>query len=415
MELRPGLDADLVDGGIFDVTPEPIGEGVRLYRLRAWCSSPNQSEREFSVHLALIELCTRRGYDLLHGMYASTAGFAAAYAAAEHGVPAVVSLRGNDIHRDVFDGPKFGQLRWALEHATAITSVSAEGLRRAEILTDCAGKGSVILNSIDPLSYRDGVAHVAHGQPLIGSLAKFRAKKGLPTLIQAFRQVCTRHPGARLLLVGAVVNDERDAMLGLIADAGIADRVTVTGYVEQADAMRYLRGMDVFVLSSIHEGCPNALLEAMAAGVPIVATRCGAVPEMLTHGEEAILVPPGSAEEDGRRHRRTVAIESGRIREACHAGCDDQVSAGARTGRVRGGLSHMSGSALGFAGVRARPGTPFHLLRRAQSGTSRRCRQGRYNSGIGPCRGRHRLAMHHTGSPLATNGIIQHPPRATAR
>jgi glycosyltransferase involved in cell wall biosynthesis len=297
VELRPGLDADLVDGGIFDVTPEPIGEGVRLYRLRAWCSSPNQSEREFSVHLALIELCTRRGYDLLHGMYASTAGFAATYAAVEHGVPAVVSLRGNDIHRDVFDGPKFGQLRWALEHATAITSVSAEGLRRAEILTDCAGKGSVILNSIDPSSYRDGVAHVADGQPLIGSLAKFRAKKGLPTLIQAFRQVCTQHPGARLLLVGGIVNDERDAMLGLITDAGIADRVTVTGYVEQADAMRYLRGMDVFVLSSIHEGCPNALLEAMAAGVPIVATRCGAVPEMLIHGEEAILVPPGSAEE----------------------------------------------------------------------------------------------------------------------
>lgn len=294
VELRPDLDADLTDG-IFDIDPTDLGDGVPHYRLRAWCSSPSKSERDFALHMALVELCERREYALLHGMYASTAGFAAAYAAAEHRLPSVVSLRGNDIHRDVYDARRFGHLVWALGQASAVTAVSAEALRRADLLAGCGDKGTVIHNGIDPAMYRDGVERVATGAPLIGSLAKFRAKKGLATLLQAFGMLLTDHPGAHLLLAGDINRDERDTTHRLIAEAGLTDRITITGYVERVDAMRYIRGMDVFVLSSLHEGCPNALLEAMVAGVPIVSTAVGAVPDMLTDGDEAVLVRPGCA------------------------------------------------------------------------------------------------------------------------
>ncbi|RJQ69953.1 glycosyltransferase family 4 protein [Pseudonocardiaceae bacterium YIM PH 21723] len=292
IELRPDLRADLASGGMFDFEPRVLPGGVSLFQIRAWCTSPTASERDFAVFQALVELGRRRGYELLNGFYASTAGFYTAYAARELGIPSVISLRGNDIHRDVFDGRRLAHLQFALTSATAITSVSAEGLRRAEILADCAGKGRVILNGIDPSTYAEGVVNVATGSPLIGSMAKFRGKKGLPTLIQAFAQL--ELPAARLLLIGDVVPEERDEALELITRCGVEDQVTITGFVPREDALRYLRALDLFVLSSIHEGCPNVLLEAMAAGVPAVATAVGAVPEMIVN-DEAVVVPPGDA------------------------------------------------------------------------------------------------------------------------
>ncbi len=59
--------------------------------------------------------------------------------------------------------------------------------------------------------------------------------------------------------------------------------------------MRYLRNMDVFAFTSLHDGCPNTVLEAMLAGIPIVATRAGAVPELIEDGKHGLLVQPGSA------------------------------------------------------------------------------------------------------------------------
>src|SRR5205085_9084913 len=67
--------------------------------------------------------------------------------------------------------------------------------------------------------------------------------------------------------------------------------------IARHDALRYLRTMDVFAFSSLHDGCPNAVLEAMLAGLPIVATRAGALPEMIEDGKQGFLVQPGSATE----------------------------------------------------------------------------------------------------------------------
>ena len=69
------------------------------------------------------------------------------------------------------------------------------------------------------------------------------------------------------------------------------DRIHLLGAVK--DASKLLEGFDLFVLASIKEGMPWAILEAAAAGIPIIATRVGAIPEMLAHGETGYLIPPG--------------------------------------------------------------------------------------------------------------------------
>jgi glycosyltransferase involved in cell wall biosynthesis len=102
----------------------------------------------------------------------------------------------------------------------------------------------------------------------------------------------TRPPElTRLVIVGD--GPERRALLAAAESAGIADRVIFAGHVE--DVRPYYKMADVMALPSYTEGSPNVLLEAMAAGVPIVATAVGGVPEIVTDGESALLTPAGDA------------------------------------------------------------------------------------------------------------------------
>jgi glycosyltransferase involved in cell wall biosynthesis len=99
-----------------------------------------------------------------------------------------------------------------------------------------------------------------------------------------------RYPTTHLLLVGFVVPKEH-------SQYDLKDKITITGRVLRQDTLRYLRNMDVFAFTSLHDGCPNTVLEAMLAGVPIVATCAGAVPELIEDGKHGLLVEPGSATE----------------------------------------------------------------------------------------------------------------------
>jgi glycosyltransferase involved in cell wall biosynthesis len=93
---------------------------------------------------------------------------------------------------------------------------------------------------------------------------------------------------AKLLIVGD--GPERGAIEEAARRSGSAERVHLTGHI--SDVTPYYRAADVFVLPSHSEGSPYVLLEAMTAGVPIVATAVGGVPEMVTHDETALLVAP---------------------------------------------------------------------------------------------------------------------------
>jgi len=247
------------------------------------------------MHSSLLELAQERHYNLLHAFYASITGFPTVYAAQELQIPSVVSIRGNDINRDVFNTDRFHHLKWALENATAITAVSQESLQRARIVCASPTKGRVILNSIIPEDFVEGVHDLQLPHPIIGSLAVFKNKKGLETLLCAFKLLLQHHPDAHLLLVGYVIPEEQSRFADLVAQYDLIDKITVTGRVARHEVLRYLHPMDIFAFSTHHDGCPNAVLEAMLAGLPIVATRSGALPQMIEDGKHGLLVPPSSA------------------------------------------------------------------------------------------------------------------------
>ncbi|MBI2524918.1 MAG: glycosyltransferase [Candidatus Rokubacteria bacterium] len=129
-------------------------------------------------------------------------------------------------------------------------------------------------------------------RPVIGSVAMFRGSKGHHVLLEAFCLVRGKHPTARLLLVG---DGGRRAWVESLAKArGLGDSVLFTGF--RRDVPPLLAAMDCFVLASTRtEGVPQSLLQAFAAGTPVVGSAVGGVPELIRDGVTGLLAPPGDA------------------------------------------------------------------------------------------------------------------------
>jgi glycosyltransferase involved in cell wall biosynthesis len=136
---------------------------------------------------------------------------------------------------------------------------------------------------------------VSADQTLITMVANFHAVKGHEALIEAFAMLPamagvtpSSKSGSVLALVGD--GDRMDACRGRAQQTGVADRVRFLG--QRTDVPEILQASDIFVLNSRSEGMSNALLEALAAGLPCVATDVGGNPELVRDGENGFLVPP---------------------------------------------------------------------------------------------------------------------------
>lgn len=154
-----------------------------------------------------------------------------------------------------------------------------------------AGKMIVVPNCVDipPAVARRADA----GAVVLGTVGRFVPAKDYATLLRAAKPVLESNNAAELWLVGD--GPEKEDLERLTEDLGIRDRVLFTGW--QPDVSKYLSRMTVFVLSSITEGIPVAMLEAMVAGIPVVATRVGGIPEVIEHGKNGLLVDPRRPEE----------------------------------------------------------------------------------------------------------------------
>jgi glycosyltransferase involved in cell wall biosynthesis len=124
---------------------------------------------------------------------------------------------------------------------------------------------------------------------VIGAVGRLEPEKAFDVLIGSVKDLRDRGHDVRLVLVGE--GSDRERLTSLAAGYGMADRVRLAGW--QSDVKGYFEAMDVFALSSLREGLPNVLLEAMAMEVACVATRIAGIPKVVTDGENGRLVPPG--------------------------------------------------------------------------------------------------------------------------
>ncbi|MDP3727229.1 MAG: glycosyltransferase [bacterium] len=162
-------------------------------------------------------------------------------------------------------------------------------------------KLALIFHGIDPIDFLPRHAARAFfgekiGTPLapdtvlIGANAELTKNKGLNYLIQSIAQLKSKIQNAKykILIVGD--GEDRLKLEAEITRHGLTERVFLLGFIPEVK--RYLKGLDLFVLPSVKEGLPYAMLEAMAAGLPIVASRVGGTPDLIRDGESGLLVRP---------------------------------------------------------------------------------------------------------------------------
>jgi glycosyltransferase involved in cell wall biosynthesis len=125
----------------------------------------------------------------------------------------------------------------------------------------------------------------------IVAVGRLSREKGFDLLLAAVAGLVAQSKDVRLLIMGE--GGLRESLLLQSRDLGVADRLMLSGYVPAAG--KYLSRFDCFAIPSLTEGLPMVLLEAMAAGVPIVASRVGGMPEVLDNGRAGVLVGPGDA------------------------------------------------------------------------------------------------------------------------
>ncbi len=129
-------------------------------------------------------------------------------------------------------------------------------------------------------------------KPLIGAVGRLSPEKSFDSLIACLPALIRRGLDATLLLIGD--GEDRSRLLEVARDLGVADRVVMPGWC--GEVRPYFEAMDVFALSSLREGLPNVLLEAMAMEVPVVATRIAGIPRVVESSRNGYLVRPGDLE-----------------------------------------------------------------------------------------------------------------------
>ncbi|MFB6298254.1 MAG: glycosyltransferase, partial [Salinirussus sp.] len=126
--------------------------------------------------------------------------------------------------------------------------------------------------------------------PVVGTVARLHPYKGLDTLVEATARVSDAYPDVACWLFGED-RGEQDRLESLAADLGVAENVTFRGWTK--DPYDRMAEMDVFVLPSVSEGFGMVVMEALAVGTPVVASRTGGIPDIVDDGETGWLVDPG--------------------------------------------------------------------------------------------------------------------------
>ena len=201
---------------------------------------------------------------------------------------------------------KYGLLaqldRWSLRAPSRVVAVSQAFSRRLVGRGVPASRISVLHNAADPEWLRPAPSEeqgpVARpggpiespGNKLVLAVGRLSKEKSFTDLVLAMRHLRERRPelAVRLMIVGE--GRERPVIEECVRRAGLEGQVSLVGHVQ--DVRPYYRAADLLAISSLSEGSPNALLEAMAGGVPVVATAVGGIPEIVADQVTALLVPP---------------------------------------------------------------------------------------------------------------------------
>jgi len=257
---------------------------------------------DLKTFFALFKLFKQEKPDIIH-LNSSKIGGLGSLAGRLAGAPKIIFTG----HGWAFNEKRFFLSRWIIGLLHWITillchqtiAVSQKTASQLLHFPGVKNKITVIYNGIDTpifLSKTDARTKLdpASTDTLwLGTIAELHKNKGLDILLVAYKKVLEKIPGLNLIIIGE--GEERDNLARLIAKLNLTNNVSLIGRREQA--IQYLPAFDLFILPSRTEALPYAVLEAGAAGLPIVASKTGGIPEIVEDDISGLLVTAGNHQE----------------------------------------------------------------------------------------------------------------------
>jgi glycosyltransferase involved in cell wall biosynthesis len=247
------------------------------------------------IYHSLEMLHAQEQFSLYHAFFLYPLGYITGLLAKRMQIPSIATIVGNDIKKYLFSPEKVAVCRSGLENADRVVALSQDLVDLAHSLTPIQPKARIIYNSVD-LPAVSWEPLPASTRPFrLGCAGIFKYAKGLPYLLKAVAALRrTRH--VELELVGVLRDEEKPVFTTMIQRTGISDILRFREPMPHHRMPDWLRSLDALVLPSVSEGCPNILMEAMATGLPCVATRTGANEVLIEHQVSGLLVPWGDSQ-----------------------------------------------------------------------------------------------------------------------
>lgn len=310
--------------------PEAVVDGIRVHyvkypmipklsgRLQPWLQARWARAVARRIH-------ARHPVDIVNGRFIYPDGVAASRIARDLGVPWVLTALGTDVNVYMTQPGKREQAVEALRGAAHVSAVSPELADRIAEAGVPRERLSAAVNGIDLERFHPAGPRAAlpggprpAGERTLLTVARLSVEKGLPVLVEALGRLDARgRCDFRTVMVGE--GPERAVLEARIEALGLRDRVFLAGEVPHGDVPDWLRAAQGFCLPSFREGTPNVVIEALATGLPVAATRVGGTP-LLIDAHNGLLVEPADPEDlaqaldalmhrdwDGARIRASVA------------------------------------------------------------------------------------------------------------
>jgi glycosyltransferase involved in cell wall biosynthesis len=234
----------------------------------------SQASQLQQVYLYMQMLVKKHKPDVIVALYPIPIGYPVSLAAKEMQIPLILAFRGNDIGRSIHNPYQVPLIIHCLQTARGAIFVAEDLRRMAKTIAMQMPKSRTIYNGIEPALLERKWQKIRSNNVIFGSVGIFKPKKGIEVFIRVLQGLPRFEK--RVILVGDFYKNTCSAQ---------PDGVKITGILPYKKTLNELDNIDIFVAPSFSDGCPNAVLEAMAAGRAIITTPVGAMNDLLRHGE----------------------------------------------------------------------------------------------------------------------------------